>query len=89
MSELCGFIAGNLVEAGVAADPAGLAVTPDTDLSVLGLDSFTIMELVLFLERRFKVSLALELLTPENTRTVRALTTCLLAACSPVLQPER
>ena len=60
----------------------GVAVTLETALDTIGVDSFAIVEIVLFLERRFELVLPLESLTPEHIRSVEALTACCLDALS-------
>lgn len=65
-SQLCGFLRANVLAGDVV-------VSPDTELSQLGVDSFSLMELVLFIERRFGLELPAEALVPENMANVRAL----------------
>jgi len=65
-SQLCVFLRENIL----ASD---IAVTPDTELSHIGVDSFSLMELVLFIERRFGLELPAEALVPENIASVRSL----------------
>ncbi len=47
--------------------------TLETDLSSIGIDSFSLMEMILFIERRFNLVLPAESLTPENLASVKAL----------------
>ncbi|MFN8391094.1 MAG: acyl carrier protein [Bdellovibrionota bacterium] len=54
----------------------GSPVGAETPLADLGLDSFVLLEMVLFVERRFGIKTPLELLTPGNTRTIAALSEC-------------
>lgn len=56
----------------------GVEVDEDSILSELGVDSFSLMELLLFFEREFAVSLPMEELTPDNIRSVRALSECIV-----------
>lgn len=65
-NQLCDFLRTNIL-----ADD--IAVSPDTELSLLGVDSFSLMELVLFIERRFGLELPAEALTPDNIASVRTL----------------
>ena len=58
----------------------GVAVTLDTALDSLGVDSFAIVEVVLFLERRFGIVMPLESLTPANIRSVETLAACCMDA---------
>jgi acyl carrier protein len=55
----------------------GVEIGDDAVLSEVGVDSFALMEVVLFVERRFGVVLPVDQLTRENTRSVRALAACL------------
>ena len=65
-NQLCEFLQSNVLAGDVA-------VNPDTELSQLGVDSFSLMELVLFIERRFGLELPAEALIPENIANVRVL----------------
>jgi acyl carrier protein len=65
-NKLCEFLQSNVLAGDVA-------VNPYTELSQLGVDSFSLMELVLFIERRFGLELPAEALIPENIANVRAL----------------
>lgn len=71
--ELCDYLTTEVLR-------AGSPVREDDVLSELGVDSFSIMELVLFVERRFGVVLPMERLTPESIRTVRTLAACVARA---------
>jgi acyl carrier protein len=51
-------------------------VDAHTLLSDAGVDSFALMELVLYLERRFGVVVPVDRLTREHTRTAHALGCC-------------
>lgn len=53
-----------------------ITVTTNTDLSSIGVDSFSLMEIILFIERRFNLVIAPESLTPENIASVHALSLC-------------
>lgn len=68
--ELCNYIAENILAGEVA-------VEPDTVLSDIGVDSFSIIEIILFIERKFGVSIPHESLTPENFVSVNALVECM------------
>ena len=65
---LCDFLRANVLAGDVV-------VNPDTALAQLGVDSFSLMELVLFIERRFGLELPAEALIPENIANVRVLST--------------
>lgn len=66
---LCGFIKENLV-----AD--GVTVKGDTSLTELGLDSFSIIEIVLFIERKYGLTLPDEALSQENIQSASTLAKC-------------
>lgn len=68
--ELTVFISKNLV------DPSK-KVEMDTSFESLGIDSLSIIELVLFIERRYKISFPEQDLVKQNFRSVRTLATCL------------
>ncbi|POZ50051.1 acyl carrier protein [Methylovulum psychrotolerans] len=68
-SQLCEFLRTNVLAGDVA-------VSPETPLSLIGVDSFALMELVLFIERRFGLELPAEALTPENIASAGALAGC-------------
>lgn len=48
-------------------------LTPTTLLKDIGIDSFSIVEIILFIERKHGVVIPDEHLVPENFRTVQAL----------------
>ena len=68
-SALCLFLQENILAPDVV-------VTPDSELAIIGVDSFSLMEIILFIERRFGIILPPESLTPENTASVSNLTLC-------------
>jgi len=68
--ELCSFISKNILD-------GELEVLPDTILSDIGVDSFSIIEIILFIERKFGVAIPHESLTPENFISVNALVACM------------
>ncbi|HWZ22952.1 MAG TPA: acyl carrier protein [Cytophagaceae bacterium] len=68
--ELCAFISENILAGDVA-------VQADTILSEIGVDSFSIIEIILFIERKFGVAIPHESLTPENLVSVDALVECM------------
>jgi len=47
-----------------------------TPLNSLGIDSFNLIQILLFIERRFKVSLPDTALTQENLKSVAAIALC-------------
>ena len=70
---LCGFVASSIVAQGVD-------VTPTSCLADLGVDSFSLMEVLLFVETRFGVEVPMADLTPDNTRDVASLATVVMGA---------
>jgi acyl carrier protein len=58
-------------------------IDADTDLKQAGIDSFSTVEIILFIERRFGVSIPDEKLLPDNFKTLQA-----LAATVQELMPE-
>ncbi len=68
--ELCTFISENILAGEVP-------VQNDTVLSDIGVDSFSIIEIILFIERKFGVVIPHESLTPENLVSVNALVDCM------------
>jgi acyl carrier protein len=68
-AELCAFLGNNILA-------PGIAIQPDSELSPLGVDSYSLMELILFIERRYGLVMAPETLTPENLHSVNSLSAC-------------
>lgn len=50
-----------------------IEVQADSDLKKVGIDSFSTVEIILFIERRFGVSIPDEKLVPDNFKTIQAL----------------
>lgn len=69
-SELCTFLSENILSEDVQLDR-------NTELSNIGVDSFSLVEIILFIERKFGVVLPEEVLTPDNLLSVKTLATCL------------
>jgi acyl carrier protein len=69
--QLLDFIKTNIV------DPR-TEVNMDTPFNKLGIDSMTIIELVLFLERKFKITLPETELIPSNFKSITTLAECAL-----------
>jgi acyl carrier protein len=67
--ELCTFIKSTIADKKVHVDPA-------TAFSDIGIDSLSIIELVLFIERKFKITLPEEELIPENFKSAATLAQC-------------
>jgi len=53
-----------------------IAVQEDTPFHQLGIDSMSIIELVLFVERKFKIAIPESELVPANFTSVRTLADC-------------
>lgn len=53
-------------------------IDADTVLKQAGIDSFSTVEIILFIERRFGVAIPDEKLLPENFKTIRALAATVL-----------
>lgn len=68
--DLCVFIRSELVGEDVI-------VLPETSFDALGLDSFSIIEIILFCERKFEIILPDMELTKENLFSSAALAACL------------
>lgn len=71
-NQLCDFLQKNILAPEVE-------VTPETELTSIGVDSFSLMELVLFIERRFGLILPPESLTSENIASVKTLSNYCMA----------
>lgn len=71
-NQLCVFLRENILA-------PQIEVTSDTALSEIGVDSFSLMELVLFIERQFGLELPAEALTPENIASVGTLSSYCVA----------
>lgn len=51
----------------------GVQIAADTDLKQVGIDSFSTVEIILFIERKFGVAIPDEKLIPDNFKTLNAL----------------
>ena len=67
--ELCNYLRQNILEEGVE-------IKPDSVFSEMGIDSYSIVELVLFIERKYGVEIPDEQLTPQNLRSAMAMAKC-------------
>jgi acyl carrier protein len=67
--EISNFISTNILAKGVQ-------VNNDTILNTIGVDSFSVIEIILFIERKFGVIIPDESLVPENLKTVEAIANC-------------
>lgn len=66
VKQLCGFLTDNILAASVE-------LSADTHLTSIGVDSFSLMEMILFIERKFDLVLPAESLTPDNIFSVNSL----------------
>ena len=66
IAEIKKYIENNILAEAVQID-AG------TNLKQVGIDSFSTVEIILFIERRFGVSIPDEKLVPDNFKTIQAL----------------
>lgn len=64
------------IEALVNLEPG--TITPDSDLTTLGIDSLRFVSLVLAIESRFDVNLMKKGVTDQDTKTVRTLAACVV-----------
>lgn len=56
----------------------GVQITADTDLKQVGIDSFSTVEIILFIERKFGVAIPDEKLIPDNFKTLNSLAAIVL-----------
>ncbi len=54
----------------------GVEIEKDTLFKDVGIDSYSVIETVLFIERKFGVALPDEALTPENLKSIESLANC-------------
>ena len=66
IAEIKKYIENNILAESVQIDA-------DTNLKQVGIDSFSTVEIILFIERRFGVSIPDEKLVPDNFKTIQAL----------------
>ena len=66
IAEIQQYIEKNILAQGVQVDAA-------TNLKQAGIDSFSTVEIILFIERRFGVSIPDEKLLPDNFKTIQAI----------------
>lgn len=55
---------------------SSVEVDADTSLTEVGVDSLTVIELVLFLERRYGIQIQEKDMLPDNFRSVKSLAKC-------------
>jgi len=56
----------------------GVTIDASSDLKQVGIDSFSTVEIILFIERKFGVAIPDEKLIPDNFRTLNALAAIVL-----------
>ena len=71
IAEIKNYIEKNILAEGVQIDAA-------TDLKQTGVDSFSTVEIILFIERKFGVAIPDEKLVPDNFKTLNALAAIVL-----------
>lgn len=54
---------------------SGVKLEPETDLQNAGVDSFSTVEIILFIERNYSISIPDDQLLPENFKTIQSLAT--------------
>lgn len=52
---------------------SSVKINADTDLKAAGIDSFSTVEIILFIERKYGTSIPDDKLVPENFKTLRSL----------------
>lgn len=67
--EICAFLRSSVVAEGVAFDE-------NAELRALGIDSFSIIEILLFIEKRFNIVVPESEITQENLATIASLASC-------------
>ncbi len=67
--ELCVFVSNNILA-------KGMELYPKTELNTLGIDSFSLIEIVLFIERQYGIVLQEDQLIPENLKCIETIASC-------------
>ncbi|HIA11533.1 MAG TPA: acyl carrier protein [Flavobacteriales bacterium] len=62
------------LKSGILAE--GVEIEKETLLKDLGIDSYSVIEMVLFIERKFGVALPDQELTPDNLKSIESLANC-------------
>jgi len=68
-NELIGYVKSNIAD-------NRIPISKETPFNQIGLDSSSIIELVLFIERKFQVAISEGDLVPDNLKSVEALARC-------------
>lgn len=66
----------NYIDKNILAE--GVQVDAGTNLKQAGIDSFSTVEIILFIERKFGVSIPDEKLIPDNFKTIQSLAAIVL-----------
>ena len=66
----------NYIEKNIMAE--NIMIDADTELEDAGVDSFSIVEIILFIEKKYGVSMPDDKLIPENFHSLRALSATVL-----------
>ena len=66
----------NYIEKNILAE--AMQIDADADLKKAGIDSFSTVEIILFIERKFGVAIPDEKLIPDNFKTLQALSATVL-----------
>lgn len=66
---LCRFILENILDENVS-------ILPDTNFKDVGIDSYSIIEIILFIERKFGIIIPDDQLNPDNLKSVQSLAIC-------------
>ncbi len=67
--ELTDFVASNILA-------EGIELNKSTPLSTIGVDSFSLIEIVLFIERKYGIVLTDDALIPENLKSIETIANC-------------
>ena len=68
-NELCAFVSSHILAEGIELDKS-------TALNTIGVDSFSLIEIVLFIERQYGIILKDETLIPENLKSIETIAGC-------------
>ena len=66
----------NYIENNILAE--AVQIDAETDLKQVGIDSFSTVEIILFIERKFGVAIPDEKLIPDNFKTLQSLSATVL-----------
>lgn len=57
----------------------GVKIAPDSELREVGIDSFSIVEIILFIERKYGFVIPDEQLVPDNFRSIKTIAAVVLS----------